>query len=289
MRRRWILIITMILIASMFMVACGESTPVDNNGNGTEEEETGQEEQEVLKVGLEAGYAPFNWTQMDDSNGGVAMEGLAEFAGGYDVEIAKLIAEGLGRELVIVKTDWDGLLPAVQSGIVDLIIAGMSPTAERALEIDFTENYYKSDLVMIVRKDGDYTEARSIQDFSGAKIAAQQSTFHDTVIDQIEGVIHDTPMGGFSELRVSLDSGIIDGYISERPEGVSASAANDNFMMIEFDDGFEASDDDVAIAVGLKKGSDDLLEQINEIIRSISEDRRQEIMDQAIANQPAED
>lgn len=289
MKRRWILSITMILIVSMLLVACGEKTPSGNNdgvneGNGGENVDS-----DVFRIGLEAGYAPFNWTQMDDSHDGVKMDGIAEYAGGYDVEIAKLIAEGLGKELVIVKTDWDGLIPAVQTGVVDAIIAGMSPTAERALEIDFTDNYYKSDLVMVVRKDGAYTGAKSIQDFSGAKIAAQQGTFHDTVIDQIEGVKHDTPMGGFGELRVSLESGIIDGYISERPEGVSASAANNNFVMIEFEDGFEASDDDVAIAVGLKKGSEDLQKKINEILAGISDEKRQEIMEKAIANQPAEE
>lgn len=289
MKRRWILSITMILIVSMLLVACGEKAPSGNNTGGNEGNSGDNANSDVFRIGLEAGYAPFNWTQMDDSHGGVKMDGIAEYAGGYDVEIAKKIAEGLGKELVIVKTDWEGLLPAVQTGVVDAIIAGMSPTAERALEIDFTDNYYKSDLVMVVRKDGDYTGAKSIQDFSAAKIAAQQGTFHDTVIDQIEGVNHDTPMGGFGELRVALESGIIDGYVSERPEGISASAANSNFLMVEFDEGFEASDDDVAIAVGLKKDSDELRDKINEILAEISEEERQEIMDKAIANQPAEE
>ena len=68
---------------------------------------------DTFTVGLEAGYAPFNWTQMDDSNGGVKIDGNAEYAGGYDVEIAKKIAEGLGKELVIVKTEWDGLSASI--------------------------------------------------------------------------------------------------------------------------------------------------------------------------------
>ena len=70
-------------------------------------------EEDTFKVGLEAGYAPFNWTQIDDSNGAVKIDGNAEYAGGYDVEIAKKIADGLGKELVIVKTEWDGLVPAL--------------------------------------------------------------------------------------------------------------------------------------------------------------------------------
>lgn len=257
-------------------------------GCGANDEETSGEgtAKEVLKVGLEAGYAPFNWSQLDDSNGGVAMEDSKEFAGGYDVEIAKRIADGLGRELVIVKTGWDGLVPSVNSGVVDVIIAGMSPTEDRKESIDFSDNYYKSDLVMVVKKGGEYEGAKTLADFEGAKVTAQLSTFHYSVIDQIEGVKKDTAMSDFPAMRVALESGIIDAYVSERPEGVSASSANDNFYMIELEDGFETSDDDTAIAVGLKKGSE-LTEEINKIINEITEEERQEIMDEAIKNQPA--
>ncbi len=247
-----------------------------------------KKEDNVLRVGMEAGYAPFNWTQSDDSNGAVAIDGSSDYAGGYDVEIAKIIADGLGMDLVIVKTEWDGLVPAVQSGKIDAIIAGMSPTAERKESIDFSDNYYKSDLVMVVQKDGPYANATSIQDFSGAKITAQLNTFHYTVIDQINGVDKQTAMDNFPAMRVALEAGAIDGYVSERPEGVSATAANDSFAMVEFADGegFETSEEDTAIAVGLKKGSD-LTEKINEILSGISEEEQKELMDQAIANQPS--
>ena len=93
-------------------------------------------------------------------------------------------------------------------------------------------------------------------------------------------------MESFPVMRVALESGIIDGYISERPEGISAQSANDNFVMIELEDGFVTSDEDTAIAVGLRK-NDPLKEKINEILASISEEERQEIMDAAIMNQPA--
>ncbi|NLY66556.1 MAG: transporter substrate-binding domain-containing protein [Tissierellia bacterium] len=278
MRRRLVLLVALSLIGAMLLTACG-------GGNAS----TGEEESDVFRVGLEAGYPPFNWTQQDDSNGAVPIDGTSEYAGGYDVEIAKRIAEGLGKELVIVKIEWDGLLPALESGKIDAIIAGMSPTAERAKAIDFTDNYYKSDLVMVVRKGSQYENATSLKDFAGAKITAQLNTFHYEVIDQIEGVIKETAMDNFPAMRVALESGMIDGYVSERPEAISAMAANENFVMVEFTDGgFETSDDDTAVAVGLKKGSP-LREKINEILGQISEEERQDIMDQAIKNQPAAD
>ena len=98
---------------------------------GSDDEGTTGSDKKVLKVGMEAAYAPFNWSQKDDSNGGVAIKGSKEYAAGYDVEIAKKIADGLDMELQIVKTDWDGLVPSLQSGAIDLVIAGMSPTEER--------------------------------------------------------------------------------------------------------------------------------------------------------------
>jgi len=284
MRKKLSFLMTLSLSAMMLLAGCGTSTSsVDSNASS---EAPAGSSSDTFKVGLEAGYAPFNWTQMDDSNGAVKIDGNAEYAGGYDVEIAKRIADGLGKELVIVKTEWDGLAPALTSGKIDAIIAGMSPTAKRKETIDFTDNYYKSDLVMVVKKGSQYESAKSIQDFKGAKVTAQLNTFHYTVIDQIDGVAKQPAMDNFPAMRVAIESGVIDGYVSERPEGISASAANPNFAMVEFEDGFETSEDDTAIAVGIAKNSE-LTEKINEILAGISEDERLSIMDEAIKNQPA--
>lgn len=279
MRNKLFLFIVMAFTAIILLAGCGSD-------NGSNKKDGAGSDDNTFKVGLEAGYPPFNWTQSDDSNGAVKIDGQAEYAGGYDVEIAKKIADGLGKELVIVKTEWDGLVPALTSGKIDAIIAGMSPTAERKKTIDFTDNYYKSDLVMVVKKGGKYENAKSIQDFKGAKITAQLNTFHYSVIDQIKGVEKQPAMDNFPAMRVALESGNIDGYVSERPEAVSASAANDNFAMVEFSTGFKTSDDDTAIAVGLQKDSE-YKDKINEILAGISEEDQTKIMDAAIKNQPA--
>ncbi len=274
MKRKLSILLVLTMFAAMLLTACG--TKNDDSAQGT------------FKVGMEAGYAPFNWTQKDNSNGAVQIEGTQEYAGGYDVEIAKKIAAAMGKKLVIVKTEWDGLVPALTSGKIDAIIAGMSPTAERKKTIDFSKNYYKSNLVMVVKKGSKYETAKSIQDFSGAKITAQLNTFHYTVIDQIKGVNKQAAMDNFPAMRVALESGVIDGYVSERPEGVSASTANQKFALVEFANGsgFVTSDDDTAVAVGVAKGSP-LTEKINEVLSGISEADQKAIMDTAIKNQPA--
>ena len=136
--------------------------------------------QDTFTVGLECNYAPFNWTQTDDSNGAVPISGGMGYCGGYDVEIAKIIADALGKELVISKIEWDGLIQKLNAGQIDAVIAGMSPTAERKITVDFTDAYYNSDLVVVVRKDSDFANAATLEDFSGAKITGQLNTFHST-------------------------------------------------------------------------------------------------------------
>ena len=247
-----------------------------------------KEETNQFKVGMECGYAPFNWFQSDESKGAVKNTSNG-YCGGYDVEMAKLVAKGLGKELVIVQTDWDGLLgPALQSGKVDAVMAGMSPTNERKESLTFTNPYYKSDLVVVVAKNGKFAGAKTLNDFNGAKITAQLNTLHYTVIDQLKGASKQTAMENFPAMIVALNSGKIDGYVSERPGAMAASMANSNLTFITFEkgNGFEYSNDEVDVAVGLKKGNTELEEKINKILAGISEEQRQKIMEEAIKNQP---
>jgi putative lysine transport system substrate-binding protein len=240
-----------------------------------------------FRVGMECDYPPFNWTQVDENENTVPIDGGMGYAGGYDVEIAKRVAEGLGKELVIVKVEWDGLIQKLNAGQIDAVIAGMSPTAERKITVDFTDAYYNSDLVVVVRKDSDYANAASLEDLSGAKITGQLNTFHYTVIDQIPGVQKMPAMDTFPTMTVALTSGAIDGYISERPGAVSACASNDAFTFVVFEDGgFQASEEDTSIAVAIKQGSDDLVAQINDVLAGIDADTRNAIMDAAVLNQP---
>ena len=243
--------------------------------------------EDTFTVGLECNYAPFNWTQTDDSNGAVAIAGGMGYCGGYDVEIAKIIANALDKELVISKIEWDGLILAVNSGKIDAVIAGMSPTEERKASVDFSDPYYESDLVIVVKADSQYADAKTLADFSGAKITAQLNTFHDTVVDQIPGVKHMTAMETFPAMIVALNSGKIDGYVSERPGAVSAQESNPGLTFVEFaeGDGFEASPEDVAISVAMKKGTD-MMADVNKALAELSKETRQEMMDTAVANQP---
>ena len=242
-----------------------------------------------LRIGMEAAYAPFNWTQDDDSNGAVPIEGTNQYANGYDVQIAKKIAEAMGKEPLVVKTSWTGLIPALTSGKIDMIAAGMSPTEERKLEIAFSNAYYTSEPVLVVSRDGDFAKAKSLEDFAGAKITAQQGVWHVNLLPQLVGADPQTPMGDFSQMRQALASGIIDAYVSERPEALTAEGANSKFLMVTPDPGFEVAESDAAIAVGLRKDDIETLVQVNAVLETISEEDRVALMDKMIEIQPADD
>ena len=260
------------LFALMLVLSC---LPVHAEGtNGT------------LKVGMECGYAPFNWMQPNETEFTAPVQG-GGYADGYDVQIARQIADALNMDLLIVKTEWDGLAMAVQSGAIDAIIAGMSPTAQRRMTLDFTDHYYQSELVVVVRKDGAYANATKLADLSGAHIVAQLNTFHDTVVDQIPGVWHGMPMETFPAMIVALQAGAVDGYVAERPGAVADVTANPDLTFVAFEagQGFVASEDDTAVAVGLKIGSP-LLAQINEVLAGIDQATREQLMLEATARQP---
>ena len=242
---------------------------------------------EYLRIGMEAAYAPFNWTQDDDKNGAVKIEGTNQYANGYDVQIAKQVAKALGKKPLVVKTSWNGLIPALTSGKLDMIIAGMSPTAERKKEIAFSNSYYTSEPVVLVNKDGAYANAKTLKDFKGAKITSQQGVYLYNLISQLTGAKQETAMGDFAQMRQALESGVIDGYISERPEALTAESANSKFKMIQFKKGFDVNEEDATIAIGMRK-NDKRLEQVNAAITKISAKDQVALMDKMIQNQPVD-
>ena len=184
--------------------------------------------------------------------------------------------------------EWSGLIPALPACYIDAIIGGMSPTDKRREEIDFSDLYWKSDLIVVVKKDSKYKDAKSINDFAGAKLTGQLNTFHYDVLDQMPGIDKQDPIGDFSQERVALKSGIIDGYVAELPEGLSITKAVDDFTYVSFEEGkgFDVSDSDIGIAVGLKKDNTELKDKINEFLKTLTQEDRQKLMEEALSVQP---
>lgn len=250
-----------------------------------EEINQGLETPGVLRVGMEANYAPFNWSQTSATNDAVPIaNSQGEYANGYDVQMSQRIADLLGLELEIIKLDWDGLPPALESGRIDAIIAGMSATPERLEQIDFSEDYYESSVVLVVREDSEYTDATSLEDFSGSRVTGQQNTFHYDLIEQIPNVDQQTAMQDFPGMIQSVLSGKSDAYVSEEPGAMAATMANDSLTYVEFEEGqgFTLGEYSAGVAVGLRQNSP-LTPAVNQALSQIPIEERDQLMEDMVA------
>lgn len=243
-----------------------------------------------LIVGLECNYAPFNWTENDPSPYNHPINNApGKYADGYDVQIAKAVAACLGKVLVIEKLEWDALIPSLQSGKIDAIIAGMSPTADRKESVNFTDAYYQSVHVVLVRKDSPFASATAIDDFDGARVVGQHGTVYDELIDQMPGVTHATPLKSIPDILTAILSNKYDATILEMPVALGIVAGNPQFTYRELDPGFTVSKEAVAVAVALRLGEDELTNRINNILAAIPEDTRRKIMEQAVERSNAQE
>ena len=298
--------LTAAAVLAVSLTACGssktEEPAADNAAEATEEpaaadtkaeaaEETASAdttgEKKVLKVAMECGYAPYNWTQPDDSNGAVPINDSSDYAYGYDVMMAKKIADELGYELQIVKLDWDSLVPAVQSGTVDCVIAGQSITSDRLEMVDFSTPYYYASVVSLVKADGPLADAKGISDFEGATCTSQLGTiWYDVCLPQLKDANIQPAQESAPAMLVALESGRTDLVVTDMPTAKAACVAYPDLNFTDTDDDFAVSDEEINIGISVQKGNTELLDGINSVLAAMTVDDFNSMMDEAISVQP---
>ena len=280
-----LLLVGLAVMTVFFVTACHSSSSV------VQEEEQSLNLGDTLRVGMDCDYPPYNWTQEDDSNGAVPISNESGFVNGYDVQMALLIGEALDIEVEIVKIERGDLIGALVDGDIDVMIAGVNPLESRADKIDFTESYYDSEYVVVVMKDGAYANATAIDDFENARLTAETGSYiYDSLLPQMNGAVITDSLTYHMDMRVALAHDVIDGYVTNLAEGMSATRAHSNFAMITFNDGagFETDDEYATVAMGVSKGREILVETLNDILDDISVSDRNVLMDDAIYHQPDE-
>ena len=267
--------------------AAGESASAED-GAGEAASEDG--EKKVLKVAMECAYAPYNWTQPDDSNGAVPINDSNEYAYGYDVMMAKKICEELNYDLEIVRLDWDSLIPALQSGQADCVIAGQSITSERLQAVDFSVPYYYATIVTLTKKDSPYANAKSVADLKGATCTSQQSTiWYDVCLPQIEEANILSATASAPDMLMSLNADKCDIVVTDQPTGKGALIAYPDFVLLDFGGGegdFQVSDEEINIGISMKKGNTELKDAIDSVLSTMTAEDFSAMMDEAIAAQP---
>lgn len=274
-----------VLVAAMLVLSFGGCGKKESG----ESKSTKNENSNVLKVGMECNYAPYNWSQADDSNGAVPIANVSNmYTNGYDVQVALKIAKALGKELEIYSYEWDSLIPGVQSGKLDMIIAGMSPTSERKEKIDFSNNYYGSNLV-IVTKAGTLDSVKDLSGLDGKKIAAQSGTFHLEALEA-QTKANANELSDFTTMFMALGAGTIDGYVAEEPTAMAVclDKAYSYVPLINNENGFKVDEDEVSVAVGVKKGAA-LKDEINSALSGFDTDAQKALMEKMVEIAPSEE
>ena len=249
----------------------------------------------VLTIAMECAYAPYNWTQSDDANGAVPISNVpGSYANGYDVMIAKRICEANGWELEIVQSDWDSLVPGVQTGTFDAVIAGQSMTAERAEQVDFAGPYFYATIVCLTKADSPYASAAGIADLAGASCTAQIATiWYDQCLPQIEGADVQTAAETAPAMLMALETDMVDFVCTDMPTAQGAVAAYPDMVILDFsgtEGDFQFSDEvraeNVNIGVSLMKGNTVLKELIDSVLSAMTADDFNSLMAEAFAVQP---
>lgn len=254
-------------------------------GGSAAKEPAGTSDGNVLRVGMECNYAPFNWSTTEQTDSALPISS-ADYCDGYDVAMARKLAETMGKDVQIVKLDWDNLILSLQNDQIDAVIAGMTENETRAQQADFTTPYYVSEEVVIVRKDSAVADINDIQELSGYKVVGQMNTIYDTIIDQIDGVEHVSAASDFPAAINGLQSAAVDAVTSELPVAIGVCEANPNLTYVRFEQG-HGFDANSTVSIAVKKGRSDLLSELQTALDGIGEQERTDLMMDAIRRQPS--
>lgn len=252
----------------------------------------------VLRVGMECAYAPFNWTQdtdtTPDGSKAVPIYDSNYYAYGYDVAVAQKLADQMGMDLEVHKVEWSSIGISLDAGDYDCIIAGMGKTKEREASYAFTEPYYYRNNCIVVKKGGKYSNVKGLSDLAdtGCKVTTQLGTGWIPLLDQIKGAEQSGNFETTSECFLAISNGSADVCVIDVPTAESAALTNDDLQIIELDenDTFTGDDEMVNVCIATRKDDTALRDKIQDAMNAIGwndKAKMDELMDQVLTQQPA--
>lgn len=282
--------LTVLSVGGMTVLAgCGPAAPgtvADLAGSAGASGSSALGDGKTLRVGMEAAYAPYNWQVSTASDTTIPIENVSgAYADGYDVQVARRIADALGMEAVAVKLDFSALIDALNNGQIDIVCAGMSVNAERAQSADFSESYIDDDIALLTLASSAYARATTFADLAGASILGQAATMFDEVIDQIPDANHMTPAETVPLVVQGLTTGTCDIITYSKLSVPKLLETYPDIVQLAMTDAFEGSI--MPDNAGIAKGHEDALATINEVIAAISQDERQQIWNACMDRQPS--
>ena len=237
----------------------------------------------VLTVGMECAYAPYNWTQADDSNGAVPIvNNPGSYANGYDVMVAKKICETYGWELEIMAIEWDGLTPALNAGTIDAVIAGQSMTEARLAEVDMAGPYFYASIVCVTKADSAQAAATGISNLTGTCTAQTGTIWYDSCLPQIPGADIQTQAETAPAMIMAVESGTVDFICTDMPTAMGACATYPDLTILDFsgsEDDFQVDEGEINIGISVAKGNTALKDAMDGVLSGMTADDFNAVMD----------
>lgn len=302
-KRRWFVTLNVSLLTMAMMAGCSsggsDKTETPTQGQqSTNETKADETKKEVLRVGMECAYAPFNWTQdadtTPDGSKAVKIYDSQFYAYGYDVAVAQKLADQLGMDLEIHKVEWSSIGISMDAGDYDCIIAGMGRTAEREMAYSFTDPYYYRDNCVVVKADGPFADVKGLSELAGkgCKVTTQLGTGWIPLLDQIEGGITGSNYETTSECFMAVSNGVADVCIVDLPTAESALLTNKDLKIITFaaDDTFKGDEEMVNVCIATRKSDTALRDKLQGAMTAIGwndKAKMDELMNKVIGQQPA--
>lgn len=243
-----------LLILMVVILVLGTMSGCSAASGSTNDAMSKIKENGVLVLGTSADYPPYEFH--------MEIDGVDTIVG-FDIEIAKKIAEEIGVELKIIDMKFEGLLPALTAGKIDLIIAGMTPTDERKQSVDFSTVYYKENQAVIVRAE-DLDTLNSMDGFDGKTIGVQKSTIQEELAKNEFTNSTIKSLDKIPNLILELKSGKIDAIVLVSPVANSYMKANMDLAVTEI-----AFDSEDGSAIAVKQNTGEFLDTINEVLQDL--------------------
>ena len=276
-------IVAMSFIGAISVASCGGSSEVNND---------------TLVIGMECQYQPFNWTVTKESEYTLPIDNSNEFVDGYDIQVAKYLSEDLNKPVIIKRIVWDSLIPSLQNNEINMVLAGMSSTAERREAIDFTDPYLTSDLAFLIKKENipegnsesnPATYEELLELFAGQSLICQRGVVGDDYIDiyfsSVDSSIrHNDPLATYPLAAQDVSLGTSFAMPAELP--VCEAMVNidpDDLGILYVDQSFLKAEDleRISVSIGIKKGNEDILNELNDSLSRLDDATRGQLMGEA--------
>lgn len=242
-------IVMVAVLALTALYACGDNKS-NTGAETTLADGANAPETAKLIMGTNAAFPPYEYYEGDKIIG-------------IDAEVAALIAEKLGMELEIKDMDFNGIISAVQNGVVNIGMAGMTVNEERLLSVDFSTSYAKGVQVVIVKGNSGIA---TLDDLTGKLIGVQEATTGDIYSTDDFGEENVKRYTNGAAAVAALQSGIVDAVIIDNEPAKAFVASNDGLAILET----AYAEEDYAIAVA--KGNTELLGKINGALAELTAD-----------------